>query len=62
MKCNIGKGDRTFRVIVGIAALAAGFYFHSWWGLLGLIPLGTAIMRWCPLYLPLGINTAGKSD
>ena len=62
MKNNIGKGDRTFRVIVGIAALVAGVYFHSWWGLLGLIPLGTAFVRWCPLYLPLGINTAGKSD
>jgi hypothetical protein len=62
MNCNIGKGDRIFRIIVGIVVLAAGFYFKSWWGLIGLIPLGTALMRFCPLYLPFRINTAGKTD
>lgn len=62
MSCNIGKGDRIFRIIVGIVVLGAGFYFKSWWGLIGLIPLGTALMRFCPLYLPFRINTAGKTD
>jgi hypothetical protein len=62
MKCNMGKGDRIFRGIVGIALLAVGYYFKSWWGLIGLIPLGTALVSFCPLYVPFRINTAGKSD
>ena len=61
MKCNMGKGDRIFRVIMGIVLLGAGFYFKSWWGLIGLVPLGTAIVRWCPAYVPFGLSTAKKS-
>ena len=62
MKCNMGKGDRIFRVIMGIVLLGAGFYFKSWWGLIGLVPLGTAIVRWCPAYVPFGLSTAKKSS
>ena len=62
MKCNMGSGDRIVRGIVGIVALAAGYYFQSWWGLIGLIPLVTAIVRWCPAYVPFGLSTAGKAD
>ena len=62
MKCNMGKGDRIFRVIMGIVLLGAGFYFKSWWGLIGLVPLGTAIVRWCPVYVPFGLSTAKKSS
>ena len=62
MKCNMGSGDRLFRGIVGIAVLAAGFFFGSWWGLVGLVFLGTAVLRWCPAYVPFGINTGGKAE
>lgn len=62
MKCNVGKGDRALRFIVGIVVLGAGFYFRSWWGILGLIILGTAVLRFCPAYVPFRINTAGKKD
>jgi hypothetical protein len=60
MKCNMGKGDRIFRVIMGIVLLGAGFYFKSWWGLIGLVPLGTAIVRWCPAYVPFSFSSAPK--
>lgn len=57
MSKNVGGIDRILRIVIGLAALAAGYHFKSWWGLAGLIPLGTALIGWCPLYCPLGIKT-----
>jgi len=57
MKCNVGGVDRVVRVLLGVAILAAGFYFRSWLGLIGLVPLGTGLAGWCPLYLPFGAST-----
>jgi hypothetical protein len=63
MKTNIGTIDRIVRIIVGLGLLGAGYYFKSWWGLLGLGPIFTAIVRICPAYLPFGISTcAVKKD
>jgi hypothetical protein len=57
MKCNVGKVDRIIRVLIGVGLLAIGIYFNSWWGAIGLIPLFTAAVGWCPLYLPIGLST-----
>ena len=57
MKANMGKTDKIIRVILGIAIVALGVYFKSWWGALGLIPLLTATISWCPLYAPFKIST-----
>ena len=57
MKVNEGKADRILRAIVGLIIIAAGFYFKSWWGLIGIIPLGTALTGLCLLYVPFGIST-----
>jgi hypothetical protein len=57
MKKNMGKADRWIRVILGLAIIAAGIYFKSWWGLIGIIPLATSLISTCPLYLPFGIST-----
>lgn len=57
MTCNMGSTDRILRGIAGVAIIAAGLYFTSWWGLIGLIPLGTAFVGWCPAYVPFGIST-----
>lgn len=57
MKQNIGNTDRWIRIVVGLAIGAAGFYFKSWWGLLGLLPIATALMRSCPMYVPCRIST-----
>ena len=62
MKENIGDADKALRLIAGIAALGAGFYFQSWWGALGLVLLGTAAIGWCPPYALLGINTCSKEN
>jgi hypothetical protein len=58
----MGKADRMFRGILGIVVLGAGLYFQSWWGLLGLVFLGTSIFAFCPAYLPFKINTGAKGD
>ena len=57
MKHNVGGIDSKIRVLVGLAAICVGVYFKSWWGALGLIPLLTAAISWCPLYLPFGLST-----
>ena len=60
MKPNIGGVDRIVRMVAGLALLGADFWFRSWWGLLGLVPLLTAILRFCPAYLPLGVRTCRR--
>ncbi len=57
MKCNVGGVDRLIRVIMGLVIIGAGFYFQSWWGAVGIVPLLTAAIGWCPAYLPFGISS-----
>jgi len=57
MKTNVGSVDRIVRIIVGCALLGAGCYFKSWWGLIGLGPILTGLVRFCPGYLPFGLST-----
>ncbi len=57
MKKNMGITDRRIRLVLGLLIGAAGIYFHSWWGLLGIILLATSLIGWCPLYAPFGITT-----
>ena len=60
MKRNMGTIDRVLRTLAGVGIVAAGIYFKSWWGAVGVIPLATAAIGWCPAYLPLGLSTCGK--
>lgn len=57
MTANIGTADRVIRFILGLAILAVGFYFRSWWGLVGLLPILTAVIRFCPAYVPFHVST-----
>ncbi|MGM8884710.1 YgaP family membrane protein [Psychrobacter sp. 1U2] len=57
MKINVGRTDRTIRIIAGVVIIALGFYYQSLWGIIGLIPLLTGLFRSCVLYSLLGINT-----
>ena len=57
MKRNVGSTDKVIRLVVGIAIIAAGVYFQSWWGAIGAVPILTALLKWCPPYALLGINT-----
>ena len=57
MTPNLGSADRIIRGLAGLAIIAAGVFYQSWWGAVGIIPLGTAFISWCPLYLPFGLST-----
>ena len=62
MQCNIGTTDRVIRFIVGVVIILAGISFKTWWGAIGLMPIVTGLLRYCPLYVPLKINTYGKKS
>ena len=57
MKKNVGSIDRVLRIVIGVAIVGLGLYNQAWWGVLGIIPLFTASISSCPLYLPFGIST-----
>lgn len=57
MKANVGSIDMWIRIILGVVIIALGIYYQNWWGVVGLVPLLTGLIRWCPLYLPFGITT-----
>lgn len=60
MTHNVGSIDKVIRVIIGLALLALIFILPGnarWWGLIGIIPLFTVVMGWCPAYSLFGIRT-----
>ncbi len=62
MKCNMGRVDRIVRAVVGLALLGWGLAAHTAWGLVGIVPLGTALVAWCPLYVPLRLSTCRRRE
>lgn len=57
---NIGTVDRVIRIVLGLAIGTLGIVYSSWLGLIGLVPLLTATVAVCPLYLPFGLSTRKK--
>ncbi len=58
MKSNVGGIDKILRIVAGvglIGATVAGML--PAWGYIGIVPLATGLMGWCPLYPLLGMNT-----
>jgi hypothetical protein len=62
MKPNVGGLDRIIRLGAGLAILGAGYYFKSWLGLIGLLPILTGTFRFCPAYLPFGFSSCKTKD
>lgn len=60
MTTNVGNLDRMLRIAAGVIILLLGAFGPlGWWGLIGLAPIATALIRWCPAYTLLGVNTCG---
>jgi hypothetical protein len=57
MKHNVGGFDAFLRAVIGVLIWASGFIFHSWYSMLGLLLLISAVIGHCPLYQLIGIST-----
>ncbi len=65
MKGNVGNTDRIIRIVAGILVLSAVVLIDGnarWFGLIGIIPLATGLIGWCPAYSLLGMNTCGTAS
>jgi len=60
MKPNVGPVDGLLRILIGLIIVVFGIMLHSWWGLIGWIPIATGIFKMCPVYLLLKISTSEK--
>ena len=58
LKKNVGYVDSIIRVIVGAMIVGIGLYFDSWWGFLGLIPVFSGVVSFCPVYRMLNMDTS----
>ena len=58
MTANVGTLDRVLRVVIGLVLLSLIFVGpKTLWGLVGIIPLATAAVGFCPLYRIFGLRT-----
>lgn len=57
MKTNVGGIDKILRILVGIALIAWALFGGPVWAWIGILPLATGLMGWCPAYTLLGMNT-----
>lgn len=57
LKKNVGYIDSIIRVVLGTLIVAIGLYYNSYWGFIGLIPVISGAISFCPVYRLLGITT-----
>ena len=58
MTANVGGIDRVLRAVLGVVLIALVFVGpQTPWGWLGLVPLLTGVVGFCPLYRLVGVNT-----
>ena len=61
MKTNVGGADKILRIVAGIALLAWAVFGGPVWAWIGIVPLATGLIGWCPDYTMLGMNTCPLS-
>lgn len=61
MSVNVGPVDRALRIVVGLLLIGATLGgLIGPWGWLGIVPLATGVLKSCPAYTLLGVNTCPK--
>jgi hypothetical protein len=62
MQCNVGTTDKIIRLVVGVVIVIAGLYYQNWLGVIGLVPILTALVGYCPAYSLFGASTSKSQD
>ncbi|NOX92473.1 MAG: DUF2892 domain-containing protein [Gammaproteobacteria bacterium] len=58
MKLNVGGIDKISRITVGVVLIALTLTdVIGMWGWVGIVPLATGLISWCPLYPLAGFDT-----
>ncbi|HNW01218.1 MAG TPA: DUF2892 domain-containing protein [Burkholderiaceae bacterium] len=58
MKINEGGIDRIVRIVAGLVLIGLAYTGTvGMWGYIGVVPLATGLIGWCPAYTMLGMNT-----
>ena len=60
MNANVGGIDRVLRILVGIALIAWALLGGPLWAWIGVVPLATGLLKFCPFYPLLGLSTCQK--
>ena len=60
MEKNVGNTDKIIRYILGFLIIGAGIMYNSWWGIIGIVPIFTATLGWCPLYKLFNVSSKKK--
>lgn len=61
MDANMGGKDRLIRVGVGLAMIGLAMTdIIGPWGWIGIVPLVSAVLGWCPVYMALGLSTRAQ--
>jgi len=61
MTSNVGGIDRVLRIVAGLVLISLVFVGpQTPWGWIGIIPLVTGLIGWCPAYMPFGISSCPR--
>lgn len=60
---NVGSADKIARLVIGALLIVLALTGTiGWWGLIGVVPIITALINWCPAYTLLGIKTCSTDN
>ena len=60
MCANVGMIDKILRIILGAALIIWAVMGGPVWAWVGVVPLATGLIGWCPAYVLFGIKTCKK--